>query len=171
MQGHVPHRHATLYSKHASCKACWVVLVTVCTPTEKAVLSLCGAPGLLGELSQSCLPGCFPSCFQSPFICLSKKATKLNFGACLYRNAIILVLSNGFSIGCIVAVFLHLLLPFDAVDNVDADSASKVADHVNPREAEDLTHHKVCHMRPISSSRLALPYTAGVCICHLNEDR
>ena len=67
----------------------------------------------------------------------------------------ILVLSNGFSIGCIVSVLLHLVLPFDAVDNVDAESASKVSSHVNPREAEDLTHQKV---RAVDS--LLLPLSA-----------
>ncbi|KAL3148343.1 hypothetical protein ABBQ38_013800 [Trebouxia sp. C0009 RCD-2024] len=59
-----------------------------------------------------------------------------------FRNACILVLSNGFSVGCIVSVLLHLILPFDAVDNVDADAASKMANHVNPQEEEDLTHQK-----------------------------
>ncbi|KAL3137001.1 hypothetical protein ABBQ32_006593 [Trebouxia sp. C0010 RCD-2024] len=59
-----------------------------------------------------------------------------------FRNACILVLSNGFSVGCIVSVLLHLILPFDAVDNVDADAASKMSSHVNPREEEDLTHQK-----------------------------
>ena len=88
-----------------------------------------------------------------------KKATKLNFCAFLYRNAIILVLSNGFSIGCIVSVLLHLILPFDAVDNVDADSASKMANHVNPREAQDLTHQKVSWpVKVCPFCLLVLPY-------------
>lgn len=60
------------------------------------------------------------------------------------RNACILVLSNGFSVGCIISVLLHLALPFDAVDNVDADSASAVSKHVNPTAEEDITHQKVC---------------------------
>ena len=59
------------------------------------------------------------------------------------RNACILVLSNGFSVGCIISVLLHLALPFDAVDNVDADSASAVSTHVNPTAEGDITHQKV----------------------------
>jgi len=54
-----------------------------------------------------------------------------------------LVLSNGFSVGCIISVLLHLALPFDAVDNVDADSASVIATHVNPSAEGDLAHQKV----------------------------
>jgi len=37
-----------------------------------------------------------------------------------------------------------LALPFDAVDNVDADSASAVSTHVNPAAEGDITHQKVC---------------------------
>ncbi|DBB13713.1 TPA: hypothetical protein ACH3X3_000728 [Trebouxia sp. C0006] len=59
-----------------------------------------------------------------------------------FRNACILVLSNGFSVGCIISVLLHLALPFDAVDNVDADSASAVSTHVNPTSEGDITHQK-----------------------------
>ncbi|KAL0033065.1 hypothetical protein WJX79_000796 [Trebouxia sp. C0005] len=59
-----------------------------------------------------------------------------------FRNACILVLSNGFSVGCIISVLLHLALPFDAVDNVDADSASAVSTHVNPTAEGDITHQK-----------------------------
>ena len=53
------------------------------------------------------------------------------------------MLSNGFSVGCIISVLLHLTLPFDAVDNVDADSASAVSKHVNPTDEADATHQKV----------------------------
>lgn len=61
----------------------------------------------------------------------------------LCRNAIILVLSNGFSIGCILSVFLHLVLPFDAVDAVDAGSASSLPTTVHPSSPEDIAQQKV----------------------------
>lgn len=59
------------------------------------------------------------------------------------RNAIILVLSNGFSIGCILSVFLHLVLPFDAVDAVDAGSASALPTTVHPSSPDQITQQKV----------------------------
>ncbi len=75
------------------------------------------------------------------------------------RNACILVLSNGFSVGCIISVLLHLALPFDAVDNVDADSASAVSTHVNPTAEGDITHQKVCAKQYIST--FCCPYANG----------
>ena len=74
------------------------------------------------------------------------------------RNACILVLSNGFSVGCIISVLLHLALPFDAVDNVDADSASAVSTHVNPTAEGDITHQKVCATQ--YSSAFCCPYAS-----------
>ena len=71
-------------------------------------------------------------------MCLHNQTWRL-----LCRNACILVLSNGFSVGCIISVLLHLLLPFDAVDNIDADSASAVSTHVNPTSESEMTHQKV----------------------------
>lgn len=59
------------------------------------------------------------------------------------RNAIILVLSNGFSIGCILSVFLHLVLPFDAIDAVDAGSASALPTTVHPASSGDIAQQKV----------------------------
>ena len=75
------------------------------------------------------------------------------------RNACILVLSNGFSVGCIISVLLHLALPFDAVDNVDADSASAVSTHVNPTSEGDITHQKVCATQ--YSITYCCPYANG----------
>ena len=148
--------HLTLHSKHTHCKLYCGVLGCYVLPAQHVY-----AQHVLRNISYSSVPSAFLCLVQMRlhpsllplillfhccnFICLvTCKSTKAP-GLLFYRNAIILVLSNGFSIGCIVAVLLHLILPFDAVDNVDADSASKMANHVNPREAEDLTHQKVCY--------------------------
>ena len=85
----------------------------------------------MGQLSRTNLCRC--ECSQ----CLPE--TKL----LLCRNAIILVLSNGFSIGCILSVFLHLVLPFDAVDAVDAGSASSLPTTVHPSSPDDIAQQKV----------------------------
>ncbi len=96
-------------------------------------------------------------------LCCDGCACKLvnNFQHCLpCRNACILVLSNGFSVGCIISVLLHLALPFDAVDNVDADSASAVSTHVNPTAEGDITHQKVCATK--YSRTYCCPYASGL---------